>query len=115
MRFHVTSRAPDMIFGRVGVWRAQTRVQVSDPSRTIIDVLDDPRLGGGVRHGADVLHEYLTREYRNDTLLVEYGDRVGNRSVFKRLGFLLETRERHADTLIAACRCGVGVCESTQT
>jgi predicted transcriptional regulator of viral defense system len=107
MRFHVTTRAPGQIFGTSGVWRGQTRVQVSDPSRTVIDVLDDPTIGGGLRHGADVLHEYLASEHRNDSLLVEYGDRVGNRTVFKRLGFLLETRETPAglDTghLVEAC------------
>ena len=104
-RFHVTTRAAEMIFGTVVVWRAQTRVQVSDPSRTIVDVLDDPRLGGGVRHCADVLHEYLISDNRDDARLLEYGDRLGNRSVFKRLGYLLETREAESNTdkLIAAC------------
>ena len=107
MRFRVTTRAPELIFGTSGVWRGQTRVQVSDPSRTVIDVLDDPTIGGGLRHGADVLHEYLASEHRNDSLLVEYGDRVGNRTVFKRLGYLLETREARTglDTghLVEAC------------
>ena len=107
MRFHVTSRAPDLIFGTRSVWRGQTRVQVSDPSRTVIDVLDDPSIGGGLRHGADVLHEYLASEHRNDVLLIEYGDRVGNRTVFKRLGYLLEASESAAGldvaSLIDAC------------
>lgn len=104
-RFHVTTRAAEMIFGTIVVWRAQTRVEVSDPSRTIVDVLDDPRLGGGIRHCADVLHEYLISEHREDARLLEYGDRLGNRSVFKRLGYLLETREAESNTdkLIAAC------------
>lgn len=105
MRFRVTSRPPELIFGTVGVWRAQTRVLVSDPSRTIIDLFDDPRLGGGVRHCADVLHEYLISEHRSDDRLIEYGDRVGNGSIFKRLGFLLESREGDSDvgSLVAAC------------
>jgi len=104
-RFHVTTRAAEMISGTIVVWRAQTRVEVSDPSRTIVDVLDDPRLGGGIRHCADVLHEYLISEHREDARLLEYGDRLGNRSVFKRLGYLLETREAESNTdkLIAAC------------
>ena len=106
-RFHVTSRAPELIFGTAGVWRGHTRVQVSDPSRTIIDILDAPRIGAGLRHSADVLHEYLLSEHRDDKLLIEYGDRVGNRTVFKRLGYLLEARERGAgldvDALVNAC------------
>ncbi len=107
MRFHVTSRSPDLIFGTVGVWRNRTRVQVSDPSRTLIDILDDPRIGGGVRHCADVLHEYLISQYRDDELMIEHGDRVGNRTAFKRLGYLLEARERgtgiDVDELVKAC------------
>jgi predicted transcriptional regulator of viral defense system len=107
MRLHVTSRSPDMIFGIVGVWRNSIRVNVSDPSRTIVDILDDPRLGGGLRHCADALHEYLVSNSRDDEVLTGYGDRLGNRTIFKRLGYLLETREVPAgvaaDSLISAC------------
>jgi len=39
---------------------------------------------------ADVVLEYLTGEHRDDTLLVDYADRLGNRAVFKRLGFVVE-------------------------
>jgi predicted transcriptional regulator of viral defense system len=107
VQLHVTSRSPDMIFGTVGVWRNSVRVNVSDPSRTIVDLLDDPRLGGGLRHGADALHQYLLSEHRDDALLISYGDRLGNRTIFKRLGYLLESREIpagvDADSLISAC------------
>ena len=37
-----------------------------------------------------MLEEYLQSEHRDDALLIEYGDRLGNRTVFKRLGWLLE-------------------------
>lgn len=107
VQLHVTSRSPDMIFGTVGVWRNSTRVNVSDPSRTVVDLLDDPRLGGGLRHSADTLHEYLISDHRDDAVLIGYGDRVGNRTIFKRLGYLLESREAPAgvaaESLISAC------------
>jgi predicted transcriptional regulator of viral defense system len=107
VQMHVTSRSPAMLFGTVGVWRNSTRVNVSDPSRTIVDVLDDPRIGGGLRHGADALHEYLLSEHRDDALLISYGDRIGNRTIFKRLGYLLENREApagvDAESLVSAC------------
>jgi predicted transcriptional regulator of viral defense system len=101
--FHLTVRAEDALFGTVPVWRGQTRVCVSDPSRTLVDVLDDPRLGGGIRTVADVLHEYFLGEHRNDQLLIEYADRLGNRAVFKRLGYLLEHSGIDAPELIQAC------------
>lgn len=102
--FHVTVRAERALFGTVTVWRRQVRVTISDPSRTVIDILDDPRLGGGMRTVVDVLHEYMSSDCRNDALLIEYGDRLGNRTVFKRLGYLLEQMDANADDLIEACR-----------
>lgn len=101
--FHVTVRHESKLFGTARVWRGQTRVDVSDASRTLVDVLDDPALGGGIRHVARVVHEYFISEHRNDDLLLEYGDRLGNRTVFKRLGYLLEAQATAAPELITAC------------
>jgi len=101
--FRVTVRSKDKLFGTTPVWRDQVRVQVSDPTRTIVDVLDDPTLGGGMRNVADVVHEYMNGENRDDRLLVEYADRLGNRAVFKRLGVVLEHLDLEATVLVAAC------------
>jgi predicted transcriptional regulator of viral defense system len=101
--FHLTVRASGALFGAVPVWRGQTRVNVSDPSRTVVDILDDPSLGGGIRTVADVLHEYLHSEHRDDRLIIGYGDQLGNRAVFKRLGYLLEYSGADAPELIQAC------------
>lgn len=103
MPFHLTVRNQNSLFGTVAVWRGQNRVPVSDPSRTVIDVLDDPGLGGGIRTGADVLLEYLHSDHRDDSLLVQYGDQLGNRAVFKRLGYLLEHSGADATGLVEAC------------
>ena len=91
-------------FGLKVVWKDQVKIQVSDPSRTMVDILDAPKLGGGIRHVADVLGVYFSGEHRNDALLVEYADRLGNRTVFKRLGFLLEHLHIGNVELIAACQ-----------
>lgn len=101
--YRVTVRAADKLFGTVTVWRDQVRVQVSDPTRTIVDLLDDPTLGGGMRTVADVVHDYLTGDHRDDELLVSYADRLANRAVFKRLGHLLEHLGVAAPALLAAC------------
>lgn len=102
MQFRLTRRSEGKFFGLDVVWRGQAKVNVSDPSRTIVDLLDDPTLGGGMRTVADVLHEYLTGEYRDDERVIEYGDRLGNRAVFKRLGFLLEHMNVDGDRLTTA-------------
>lgn len=101
--FRLTVRNEKALFGTVSVWRSQNKVAVSDPSRTVIDVLDDPGLGGGIRTVADVLGEYLLSEHRDDQRLVDYGDRLGNRAVFKRLGYLLDHGQVAAPHLLEAC------------
>jgi predicted transcriptional regulator of viral defense system len=101
--FRITVRSEDRLFGTAPVWRGQVRVQVSDPTRTVVDILDDPTLGGGMRSVADVVHEYFASEHREDNLLTEYADRLGNRAVFKRLGYLLEHIGVDAPELVATC------------
>lgn len=95
--------APDKIFGTTNVWRGRSKVPVSDVHRTIIDMLDDPAIGGGIRQVADCLDEYFRHSERDDDRLTEYAVRLGNGAVFKRLGFLAEA-ESSAARLIEACR-----------
>jgi predicted transcriptional regulator of viral defense system len=102
-RFLVKVLPNDKLFGTKPVWRGQNQVQVSDPSRTIVDILDDPTIGGGIRHVADILSAYCTEKLRNDSELLDYTERLGNRTVFKRLGFLLEARGIPAPELIQSC------------
>jgi predicted transcriptional regulator of viral defense system len=90
-------------FGLAVVWRAQTRVQVSDPTRTVIDILDNPAMGGGIVHVAEILHDYLKGEHRDDDKIITYADRLGNRTVMKRLGYLLEMFHIDATALMKAC------------
>ena len=95
--------APEKHFGTRVVWRDRTRVLVSDPSRTLVDLLDDPRLGGGIRHVRDIISAYFGGEHRNDRVLLDYAVRIGNRTVFKRLGFLLEVLDVEAPALLHDC------------
>lgn len=78
-------------FGLKTVWRGRMRVRVSDPSRTIVDLLSDPALGGGLRSSVDMLRNYLgSKEHRDIGLLLSYAETLGVGAVFKRLGYLLE-------------------------
>jgi predicted transcriptional regulator of viral defense system len=85
------------------VWRGQTRVQVSDVHRTIIDMLDDPATGGGIQHVADCFEQYMQRKDSEPRILIEYADRLGNGAVFKRLGFLAE-RHPQGEAIIDAAK-----------
>src|SRR6266540_3323103 len=104
IRYRLAVRSENKFFGTSPVWRSQVRVQVSDPARTMVDVLDDPTLGGGMRNVADMIHEYLASEHRSDDQLVDYGDQLGNGAVFKRLGFVVEHLGIDAPDLVTACK-----------
>ena len=100
MLYHIQERK---IFGTRPVWRGRSKVLLSDVHRTVIDMLDNPALGGGIQHVSDCLGSYLRRSDRNDDTLIAYAERLGNGAVFKRLGFLAD---RHYDTshLADVCR-----------
>jgi predicted transcriptional regulator of viral defense system len=102
--FIVKNVSNHKIFGTEAVWRGRTRVLVSDLARTIVDVLDDPYIGGGIRNVADILQTYLSHTRRNDSLVFEYAYKLGNRSVFKRLGYLLEAMNVDETKLIEKCQ-----------
>jgi predicted transcriptional regulator of viral defense system len=97
---HVSPEA--MEWGIKTEWRGEVRLRLADPARTVVDILHTPRLGGGIRHTAEILAAYL--DDHDPATLVEYGDRLGNRTVFKRLGYLVEALERDHAELVAACR-----------
>jgi predicted transcriptional regulator of viral defense system len=88
--------------GLVGVWRGQTKVTVSDPSRTVVDILDVPAMGGGVRHVAEIVSVYFAGEHRDDEALLRYGHEKHNGALFKRLGYIVETLEVDAPYVIEA-------------
>lgn len=102
--YHLKHASANKHFGTKTVWRGQVRVKVSDPPRTLIDMLDDPAIGGGIKHVAEILAAYWASEYRDDDRLVDYARRIGNRSVFKRLGFLIEKLGVDAKPVIYHCR-----------
>lgn len=91
-----------LTWGIKSEWNAEVRVQFADPARTIIDILDAPRLGGGIRHVAEILATYL--DENDASMLLDYGDRLGNRVVFKRLGYMIEALDLGLTDLTEACR-----------
>ncbi|WP_284422125.1 MULTISPECIES: type IV toxin-antitoxin system AbiEi family antitoxin [unclassified Bradyrhizobium] len=94
---------PAKIFGTRQVWRHQSKVPVSDVHRTIVDILDDPAIGGGIQQVSDCLNAYFKRSDRSNEKLIQYADQLGNGAVFKRLGFLAE-RQADGTELAELCR-----------
>lgn len=102
--FELHTIAPAQFFGLKTVWRGGTRVQVSDPARTLIDMLAEPALGGGVRHLAEMLASLFHDQPKEATKLAGYAAKIGSGAVYKRLGFLLERDHPDQAALIESCR-----------
>ncbi len=90
-----------LLWGLRTVWSVDVRLLFADPARTVVDILDRPKLGGGIRHGAEVTAAYL--DEHDPMSLIAAGDRLGNRAVFKRLGYIVEALGLDPPGLMAAC------------
>jgi len=94
---------PKSLFGLKTLWRGSVKVSISDPPRTLIDMIAAPEVGGGIDHVADSLAAYFNTKKADRELLIHYAEEFDNGVVFKRLGYLAEAR-LHDDKLAAACR-----------
>ncbi|NOX34730.1 MAG: hypothetical protein GXP56_13540 [Deltaproteobacteria bacterium] len=92
------------MFGLKPVWRGQAKIQVSDTSRTMLDLLANPELGGGIRSVKDMLGNFLISPKGSLEQLVDYAKQLGNGVVFKRLGFLIEFVAPDEKKILEECR-----------
>lgn len=102
-KFLLRKISEENLFGLKPIWRGQVKVNISDPSRTIIDMLDNPQLGGGIRSVSDMFSTYLSGEHKDLKLLMQYAHQLGSGAVFKRLGFLLERFSPTSKEILEQC------------
>lgn len=93
----------ERFFGLKPVWHGQTKILVSDLERTIIDLLDDSAIGGGIRHIAQMINEYFLRKDINTANLIKYAKKHGNGTIYKRLGYLIEALNIEAPNIVKQC------------
>ena len=91
-------------FGAKTIWRQEKKILISDPHKTIIDMLYDPRLGGGGQHVIDCFKEYIKSSHFNAEILGNYAEKLNNGAIFKRLGFLCEIKLGKNHLLTSLCR-----------
>jgi len=90
IKFRTKILKKEHFFGTKKVWFGSKAVEIADPSRMLIDILDLPRFGGGGRHMIDIVRQYWQTDVCKPDLLLEYALRYKRGVVFKRLGFLTE-------------------------
>lgn len=86
-------------FGTSPVWEGNTRIEVSDPHRTIVDMLAWPQAAGGIDHAAMCLTAYVRSKHCDLKRVITYAKRLETGVIFKRLGFLLESLGRFPDAV----------------
>lgn len=101
--FLLRNTKPKRLFGLKTLWRGSAKVSISDPARTLVDMIAVPEVGGGIDHVADCLSNYLAGKSADRELLIHHAEQFDNGAVFKRLGFLADTR-LHDTKLADECR-----------
>jgi len=86
------------------VWIDNSKISVSDPIQTIVDILDDPSIGGGIRNVVDITKVYFNSQYRNDDEIIKYIEQKKNRTIYKRLGYIIESLNIDALKLKEKCQ-----------
>lgn len=80
------------LFGTKTIWHNNIKLNISDPHKTILDVIGDPYIGAGLQHTIDCLLEFKKIHNKQDDLdrLLEYAIQINNGALFKKLGYLSE-------------------------
>lgn len=78
---------PRKFFGWTTEEAGSHKFRVSDPEKTAVDSMDLPQYAGGLAEATKTLSHDL-----DWSKLIEYADRQGNRTVHKRLGYLIELK-----------------------
>jgi len=78
------------MFGTQKIWSSNTPILIADIHKTIIDILDDPQIGGGGRHVIDIIKAYLQNKNADPSVLWQYAEKLNSGAIFKRLGFITD-------------------------
>lgn len=96
-----------MMFGLSYMWRKSSKIKISDTSRTLVDILNVPSTGGGIWHVSEIVKNYFKSESRNDELIAAYIKQIGNKTIYKRLGYIIEKLKIDAPQLYIICKSNI--------
>ena len=97
---------PHKFFGDRREWLGPHAVQMAEREKALADCLDRPDLCGGVVEAAKAV--WRGRKELNWSKVYAYGRQMGNSSILKRLGFLLELFELGTPDLLAQVQADLG-------
>ena len=80
-QFHLKTVIPYKLFGAILLDRKNTQVAISNPTKTIIDLLDDPKLAGGHAILQSIIQCYQASDLFDQALLNAYADQMQNKAI----------------------------------
>ena len=104
LNYSIKSIPQKSIFGTKKIWSSNKPVLIADLHRTIIDILDDPAIGGGGRHTMDIVKAYCKKKEADPDILWQYAEKLDHGAVIKRLGFIAEKMMRMPDNWLTNLR-----------
>ncbi len=104
LTYRFVTLAPFKFFGHQRIWIEGQEIHITDRAKTIIDCLDHPEYCGGIVDVAQGLYESLISADVSPQQLSQYADRMRNRTIFKRLGYLAELLDLPVDAEIERWR-----------
>jgi predicted transcriptional regulator of viral defense system len=90
LSYRFVTVAPHKFFGHQRIWIEGQEIKITDRTKTVVDCLDHPEYCGGIVEAAKGLYESLAQADVSPHSLTKYADRMNNRTIFKRLGYLAE-------------------------
>ena len=91
-------------FGTQKIWRNNIPVLIADIHRNVIDVLANPKFGGGGSHTMDIVYSYWKSDKADPGKLFQYAAKIRNKVIFKRLGFSAELWGNTTKEWLDECR-----------
>lgn len=102
-QYAIHTLKPTYFFGLKSIWFNSVKVNISDPTRTLVDMLMFPQFCGGTRFFVDVLQNYCHSKYKDIDALISYLKKANNGAAIKRMGFLAEKYIPTESKLIQYC------------
>ena len=90
VNFYIKYIPKSLVFGLKIIWKGPLKISISDPHKTILDMLGDPYLGAGLQHTFDCFKAYLAHSDKDLNKVLEYAVKIDNGALFKKLGYFGE-------------------------
>jgi len=105
VNFFVKHVPEKQLFGTKTIWRENVKIRISDPYKTMLDIMNDPYLGAGLQHTTDCFLAFKKLYSQTDELkqLLAYMEQSQNGALYKKMGYLAE-KLKFEPWFIDACK-----------